>query len=78
MKSKVDSVQELVDGCQPNLLCLVETNMQEAEDITLPGYKTKYWNNKTSNSGGIIIAVKDTLNTIIVQVEQETEVGQTL
>ena len=31
LKSKIDSVQELVDDCQPNLLCLVETHMQEEE-----------------------------------------------
>ena len=32
LKSKVDSVQELADDCQPNLLCLVETHMQEEEE----------------------------------------------
>ena len=52
MKSKVDSVQELVDDCQPNL-CLVETHMQEEEKI-IPGYNTLYQNDKASNSGGII------------------------
>ena len=26
LKSKVDSLQELADDCQPNLLCLVETH----------------------------------------------------
>ena len=78
LKSKVDSVQELVDDCQPNLLCLVETHMQEEEEITIPGYETIYRNDKISNSGGILIAVKDTLKTITMQVKQETEVGQIL
>ena len=41
MKSKVDLVQELVDDCQPNLLCLVETHMQEEEEI-IPGYEIIY------------------------------------
>ena len=53
MKSKVDSVQELVDDCQPNL-CLVESHMQEEEEIRIPGYNTIYQNDKASNSGGII------------------------
>ena len=75
---KVDSVQELVDDCQPNLLCLVETHMQEEEEITIPGYETVYRNDKTSNSGGIMITAKDTLKTITMQVAQKTEVGQTL
>ena len=47
LKSKVDSVQEIVDDCQPNLLCLVETHMQEEEEITIPGYETIYRNYKT-------------------------------
>ena len=47
LKSKVDSVQKLVDDCQPNLLCLVETHMQEEEEITIPGYETIYRNYKT-------------------------------
>ena len=79
MKSKIDSVQELVDDdCQPNLLCLVETYMQEGEEITIPGYETIYRNEKTSNSGGIIIAVEETMKTKTMQVKQETEVDQTL
>ena len=78
LKSKVDSVQELVDDCQLNLLCLVETHMQEEEEITIPGYETIYRNDKISNSGGILIAVKDTLKTITMQVKQETEIGQIL
>ena len=78
LKSKVDSVRELVDDCQPNLLCLVETHMQEEEKITIPGYETVYRNDKTLNSGGILITVKDTLKTITMPVAQETEVGQTL
>ena len=52
--------------------------MQEEEEITIPGCETTYRNDKTSNSGGILIAVKDTLKTITMQVKQETEVGQIL
>ena len=77
LKSKVDPVQELVADCQPNLLSLVETHMQEEEEMRIPGYETIYWNDKTSNGGGIIIAVKDTVKTITMQVKEETEVQQT-
>ena len=69
LKSKVNSVQELVNDCQPNLLCLVEIHMQEEEEITTPGYETIYRNDKTSNSGGIMIAVTDTMKTITMQVK---------
>ena len=75
LKSKVDSVQELVDDCQSNLLCVVETHTQEEEEIEMPGCDTIYKNDKTSNSGGILITVKDTLKTIFMHVKQEAEVG---
>ena len=52
--------------------------MQEEEEIAIPGYETIYRNDKTSDSGGIIVAVKDTMKTITMQVKQETEVGQAL
>ena len=78
LKSKVDSVQELADDCQPNLLCLVETHMQEEEEKTVRGYETIYHNDKTSNCGEITIAVKNTMKKITMQVKQERELGQTL
>ena len=78
LKSKVDSVQEVADDCQPKLLCLEETHMQEKEEIRMPVYETIYQNEKTPNSERIIISIKNTMKTITMQVKQETEVGQTL
>ena len=78
MKSKVYSVQELVDHWQPRLLCLTETHMQVEEEITIPAYETIHRNNKALNSGGIIIAVKDKKKIITMPVKQGAEVGQTL
>ena len=52
--------------------------MQEKEEIRIPVYKTIYQNEKTPNSGRIIISIKNTMKTITMQVKQETEVGQTL
>ena len=45
---------------EPNLLGLVEAHKQKEEEITIPGYETIYQNDQTSNSRGILIAVKDT------------------
>ena len=44
MLSKLDSLQERVDNCQPNLLCLGETHMQEEHKIIVPWYETIYQN----------------------------------
>ena len=52
--------------------------MQEKQEITITGYETIYRNDKTSNSGGILIAVEDTLKTITMKVKEKTEIGQTL
>lgn len=52
--------------------------MPEEVKITISGYETIYRNDETSNSEGIITAVKDTMKTITMQLKQETEVGQTL
>ena len=55
-----NELRKLVDDNQPNLLGLVEAHKQKEEEITIPGYETRYQNDKTSNSRGILIAVKDT------------------
>ena len=52
--------------------------MPEEVKITISGYETIYRNDETSNSEGIITAVKDTMKTITMQLKQETEVGKTL
>ena len=36
LKSKLDSLQEMIDDYQPALVCIVETNMQKEEQSCLP------------------------------------------
>ena len=38
LKSKLDSLQEMIDDYQPALVCIVETHMQKEEEIQIPGY----------------------------------------
>ena len=52
--------------------------MKEEKEIKISGYETMYQNDKTSNSGGIVATVEDTMKIITMQVKEETEVGQTL
>ena len=44
----------------------------------MAGYETIYWNDKTSTSERIIIATKNTMKTVTIQVKQEIEVEQIL
>ena len=47
LKSKLDSLQEMIDDYQPALLCIVETHMQKEEEIQIPGYSLVYRNDKS-------------------------------
>ena len=46
LKLKVGSVKELVDDCQPKLLCLVKNHMQKEEEVAIAGHETIYRNDK--------------------------------
>ena len=77
LKSKIDSLAETIDDYEPTLICLVETHLLKEEQIQIPGYKI-FRNDGTNNSRGILIAIKEKLKTIVVEVNREEEIGQTL
>lgn len=62
-------MQRPEDDCQPNSLCLVEIHILE-EEITIPGYGTIYWSDKTSDGAEI-----KTMKTTSMQAKHEAEVG---
>ena len=43
--------------------------MLKEEEITVPRYETVFRENRTNNSGGIMIAVKDNIKTIRMQMQ---------
>ena len=47
--------------------------MLKEEEITIPGYETVFREDGTNNSGGIMIAVKDKIKTISMQIEDDTK-----
>ena len=60
LKSKVDSIMETISDYQPILICLVKTHLQKEEEIRIPGYSQIFCNDRSGNSGGIMLAVKKT------------------
>ena len=78
LKSKLDSLQEMIDDYQPALVCIVETHMQKEEEIQIPGYSLVYRNDRSANSGGILIGVRDNIKNISLELTQENKVGQSL
>ena len=51
---------ETISDYQPILICLVETHLQKEEEIRIPGYSQIFRNDRSGNSGGIMLAVKRT------------------
>ena len=78
LKSKLDLLQEMIDDYQPALVCIVETHMQKEEEIQIPGYSLVYRNDRSGNSGGILIGVRDNIKNISLELTQENKVGQSL
>ena len=78
LKSKLDSLQERIDDYQPALVCIVETNMQKEEEIQISSYSLVYRNDRSANSGGILIEVRDNIKNINLELTQENKVGQSL
>ena len=46
MKSKLDSLTELVEDQKPTIACQVETYLEKEEEVAIPGYETIYRNYK--------------------------------
>ena len=77
LKSKVDSIMETISDYQPILICLVETHL-EKEEIRIPEYSQIFCNDRSGNSGGIMLAVKENIRTVTIEVAQEKENGKSL
>ena len=67
----------MTDDYQPALLCIVETHMQKEEEIQIPGYSLVYRNDRSANSRGILIGVRDNTKNSL-ELKKENKVGQCL
>ena len=38
-KSKIDALDEVIDGYKPNFICLAETRLAKEGQIGIPGYR---------------------------------------
>ena len=69
---------ETISDYQPILICLVETHLQKEEEIRIPRYSQIFRNDRSGNSGGITLAVKENIKTFRLEVAQGKEIGQSL
>ena len=68
----------MIDDYQPALVCIIETHMQKEEEIQISGYSLVYRNDRSANSGGILIGVRDNIKNNSLELTQENKVGQSL
>ena len=52
--------------------------MQKEEEIQIPGYSLMYHNDRSANSGGILIGIRDNIKNISLELTQENKVRQSL
>ena len=78
LKSTVNSLTNIIAEKYPSVICLVETHLAKEDTISIEGYDLIFRNDSTSDSGSILIACENRLRSITVQVDEYSEVGQTL
>ena len=52
--------------------------MQKEKEIQIPAYSLVYRNDRSANSGGILIGVRDNMKNISLELTQENKLGQNL
>ena len=72
LKSKLTTVQRIINEENPVLVALVETKMREGEEIQLAGYKSIRCD-RAEEGGGVMLAYKETLSNIIVVTREYKE-----
>ena len=60
------------------LKCLVETHMQKEEEIRMSGYSQIFCHDRSGNSGGIKLTVKENIKAVTIEVAQKNEIGPSL
>ena len=67
---------ETISDYQSVLICLVETCLLNEEEISVTWYSQILHNNRLENSGGIMLAVKENISAVTLEVAQEKEIVQ--
>ena len=77
LKTKLDSIDRIVNELSPQVICLTETMLGEKEKLSIAGY-TPFFNNNKSGKGGIMIAVQNSLKDVTIETDKTLEEYQTL
>ena len=72
LKSKINSLQCIIEESKPTIIVLVETHLDEEEEIELEGYKVER-NDRNGDGGGVLIAYKDVIKNIVSNIVKVKE-----
>ena len=59
------------------MICIDETHILKEEEI-IPGYETVFRDDEANNSDGIMIAIKDSIKTMSIQIQHQKSISQAL
>ena len=77
LRSKIDALDEGIDDYEQKLVHLGETHLAKEKQIAIAGYRI-HSNDGIKSSKGILIAERNSIKNISVEVTRYDEVGQTL
>ena len=66
IRSKLHSLQTIANVIKPGLIILVETHLVGKNTIKIEGYDRIITRNRKSKGGGLLIALKDTVDAKMV------------
>ena len=70
LKSKKESLEEILDEVKPDIIGLVETHMEQGEELRIEGYHI-IRKDRNGQGGGLLIAVKDQQKDNVVKREED-------
>ena len=56
IKSKIETLKEIIQDKQSTIICIAETHLSETDDIKIEGYEI-YRNDRNNKGGGVLIAI---------------------
>ena len=77
IKSKIRSLNNIVEEVQPTIICITESHLMDEEDLQIDGYKNLR-NDRNKDGGGVLIAVQEKLYNITTIVEKMKDVEESI
>ena len=74
IKSKLESVKSMLKENKPTVMIMVETHLSNADRVeSMDGYKIIRKERENEEGGGILVLVKNCMETLLVEMEEEKE-----